>query len=127
MLKHIIRPLLIGVLVGAVATLAVLLLMSFLASSIDIPIAAVLPLATVANAIGSFLCGFSCAKTSGRNGWLLGLLSSFLLFLITTVAGLNLYETVDGSFLMIKALIMLACGMVGGIFAVNSGKQHRRK
>ncbi len=126
MLVHFFRPLLIGLVVGALAVLVTLLLLSAVATVYDIPSAAVVPLATLSNAIGAFGAGFACAKVNKRNGWLSGLLAALVLFVFSTAAGFGLFAQIDGSFLIIKALIMLACGMVGGIFAVNTGKRHKR-
>lgn len=127
MLKGFIRPLLIGILVGILVCLGALMLLSAAATTIDIPVAAVVPLATVATALGAFFSGFSSAKVSGRNGWLMGLLSSLVLYAVSMFAGTGLFDQMDGSFAFTKALIMLACGMVGGILAVNSGKQRRKR
>ena len=126
MLMHFFRPLLIGLVVGGCAVLAVLLALSAIATVYDIPAAIILPLATFANAFGAFFGGFTSAKINKRNGWLFGLLSSVCLFLFSTMAGLALFSDTNGTFLLIKAFIMLACGMVGGILAVNLGKRHSR-
>ncbi len=129
MLNGFVRPLLIGVLAGILVCLAVLLLISATATTIDIPVAAVVPLATVATAVSAFFGGFASAKFSRRNGWLMGLLSSLMLFVISMFAGTGLFDQMDGSFAFTKALIMLVCGMVGGILAVNSTsgkKRHKR-
>lgn len=125
MLKSVVRPMLIGVLLGGVGCLAVLLLMAVAASSFDIPPVAVVPLATVAAAIGAFVGGFVSAKIAGRNGWIIGALSAFLLFVISMLAGIGLYRQMDMGFVGVKLLIMLACGMVGGIFAVNANGKKR--
>ncbi len=126
MLVSFFRPLLVGLVTGALTVLVVLLLLATAATAYDIPSAAVVPLATVANAIGALGSGFASAKVNKRTGWLIGLLSAFVLFVFSSAAGLGLYAHIDGSFLIIKLLIMLACGMVGGIFAVNTGKRYKR-
>lgn len=126
MLKRFLYPILFGLLIGIVTSLIVLLLLSAFAVSFDIPSFLVVPLAISANAFGAFSCAFSSAKKGKQNGWLLGLVSAVLLYLITTVAGFGLYDSVDGTFLLIKALIMMACGMVGGIIAVNTQKRKKR-
>ena len=126
MLVSFLRPLLVGLVVGAVTVLVTLMLLAFIATSYDIPPNAVVPLATISNALGASIGGFAGAKTNKRNGWLLGILSAFALFVFSTLAGFALYDQTDGTFLFIKALIMIACGMVGGMFAVNTGKRKHR-
>ncbi len=122
-----IRSLLIGLIAGALTVLLSLLILSAIATAYDLPSAAVVPLATVANALGALAGGFACAKANKHTGWLLGILSAFTLFVFSTAAGFNVFTDSDGSFLLIKALIMIACGMVGGIFAVNTGKRRKKR
>ena len=122
-----IRSVLIGLVVGALTVLLSLLILSAIATAYDLPSASVIPLATVSNALGAFTGGFACAKTNRRTGWLLGVVAAFMLFVFSTAAGFNVFTESDGSFLLIKALIMTACGMVGGIFAVNTGKRRKKR
>ena len=126
MLKCFLYPILLGIIIGIIVSLSVLLALSVAASSLDIPPVAVIPLAVVSNALGAAVSAF-VAKFGKRNGWLLGSISALILFLVTTAAGFGLYHTADGAFLAIKASIMLACGMVGGIVAVNSKKKRARR
>ena len=127
MLKCFLYPILLGIIIGIIVSLSVLLALSVAASSLDIPPVAVIPLAVVSNALGAAVSAFVAAKFGKRNGWLLGSISALILFLVTTAAGFGLYHTADGAFLAIKASIMLACGMVGGIVAVNSKKKRARR
>ena len=122
-----IRALLVGLVVGALTVLLALLILSAIATTYDLPSAAVVPLATICNALGAFTGGFACAKSNKRTGWLLGIVAAFALFVFSTAAGFNFFTESDGSFFMIKALIMTACGMVGGILAVNTGKRRKKR
>lgn len=126
MIKVFLRPTLIGLLIGIVSCLLVLLVLAAAAASFDIPPAAVVPLAIVATAVGAFAGGFGAAKAAGRNGWLVGGITAVLLFVVSLLSGLGLFQNIDGSFVLIKALVMLACGLVGGVLAVNSGKKKKR-
>lgn len=119
MLKSVIRPILIGVLIGAVVCLIILLLMAVAAVYFDIPPAAVVPLATVAAALGALVGGFTAAKIASRNGWFIGALSALFLFAMSMLAGIGLFSQMNMGYVGIKLLVMLACGMVGGMFAVN--------
>ncbi len=127
MLKHFVRPILLGLVIGALTLLAVLIALAFLAVQVDLPPSLVVPLATIANALGAFAGGFTAARSNGRNGWFIGLVAALVLFLLSTVSGFALYSQIDGSFLIIKAMIMLACGMVGGMLAVNFCKRKKRR
>jgi hypothetical protein len=50
-----------------------------------------------------------------------------LLFGLSTLAGYSLFSQADGSFLLTKAMIMLACGLVGGMIAVNVKTKHKKR
>lgn len=124
---RLIRSVLIGLITGAITVLLSLLILSLIATTYDLPTALVVPLATVTNAFGAFIAGLAGAAANKRSGWLLGILSAFALFVFSTAAGFNIFSQSDGSFLLIKAFIMIACGMVGGIFAVNIRKPHKKR
>ena len=93
----------------------------------SLPHGYVLPLAVAATAGGAFAAGWCSAKIMARNGWLVGLLVSFILFSLTMLAGAGLYHEWQGMYMLIKCVIMLACGMLGGMIAVNthSSPNHR--
>lgn len=124
-LKGVLKPVSIGLCIGAITCLIVLMLTAAVATLVDVPFAAVVPLATIASAIGAFVSGIASAKISGRNGWLMGLFCAMLLFVISLIAGLACYRQVDASFLVIKLLILLSCGIAGGVLAVNTKKKKR--
>jgi len=126
MIIRVLRPVLIGVLVGILGCIAVLLAMAFVASTVDIPPAFVVPLSAIASSFGALSGAFTAARITGRNGWLIGLLTAFLMMILSAVVGVGMYSPVDGGFLLIRSLIMLACGLVGGMVAVNLGKRNKR-
>ncbi len=126
MLKGILYPILLGALIGSVGCLAVLLLLAIVAAGMDIPPVAVVPLATIGAAVGAFLGGLTSAKIAGRNGWLVGVITAGILFVMSMLAGGGLFSQMNMGFVGIKLLVMIACGMTGGILAVNSGKKRKR-
>ncbi|MBR5134986.1 MAG: TIGR04086 family membrane protein [Clostridia bacterium] len=126
-LKQFAKPILIGTFIGVLVCLIVLLLFAVLASSFDIPQAAVIPLALVASAIGAFSGGGVGGLISKKNGWLIGTVTSLLLYFISILAGLVLFRQIHGSVILIKAAIMLASGILGGIVAVNYSHERKRK
>lgn len=126
MYRGFIRPVLIGLLTGTAACLLLLFAMAAAATSFDIPISAVVPLATIAAAIGAFVGGFVAAKVSRKNGWLLGLLTAAVLFIVTMACGFAFFSELDPPFMTVKFAVMLACGMVGGMVAVNANKRRVR-
>lgn len=117
------KPILFGISSGSVFCILLLLLFAIAATITDIPNALVVPLAIVAVSIASFFGAFIAAKLTKRNGWLIGLLNSVALFVLSIISGWRFFETADTDFIMIKLLIMTASGMLGGIVSVNSGKR----
>lgn len=122
-----IRPILIGVLVGALGFVLCLFVLAALGSGMNIPPALVIPLAIVAVAAAAFIGGFVSGKIARRNGWLVGSLSAFILFGISTLAGYSLFANASSGFLCTKAMIMLACGLVGGVIAVNLKTKRKKR
>lgn len=126
MITGFLRPVLIGVLLGILGCMGVLVILAVCASTVDIPLPLVVPLSTVAAAFGTFIGSFAAAKFSGRNGWLIGLLTALLLVGLLTIVGVGFRSPIDGGFLLTRTLIMLACGPVGGMLAVNIGRRNKR-
>ena len=116
---RIIRPLLIGVAVGILVCTLLLLLMAAVIQRVDVPRGAALPLAVGAAAVGAFLGGLTAALISKQRGLLLGAVSGLVLFLLVLLAGLARYAAVDGSTALLKAVVLVVVGAVGGVLGVN--------
>ncbi len=126
-LRFFCRPLLFGIPIGSITIVLLLLLFSAIAVNVDLPFAVVLPLAMIAVAIGSFVGAYFAAKIAKRNGWLIGLINAFVMYLLSVLAGFAFFRAIDSEFVWIKAAVMLATGLLGGVLAVNSvvGKKRR--
>jgi len=123
----LIRPILIGTLVGVAACMLLLFLAAYVASAFDIPQAVIVPLATVIAAMASFVGAFVGAKVAEKNGWLIGGMIGIVLFLVSIVAGIGFFDHLNGAFMLVKASVMVATGIIGGIVAVNCGGRRKRK
>lgn len=124
MLKNWIRPIGLGALAGAIGCLLVLLMMAALLVAQDVPQTAVSPLALVAVAAGAFIGGFVSARIAGQNGWLMGVSTGLVLFVLLLVAGgFALFDDPAGSQLLLKLAIVLVTAAVGGIVGVNVRKR----
>ena len=118
MVKKILRPVLVGACMGAVVCLLLLLLMA----AVDVPKAAITPLAVVASAVGAFVGGIVAAKIAKEKGLLFGAACGLILFVLVLVAGFAVLKEVRGSFAVAKLFILIGCGAIGGILGVNSRK-----
>ena len=120
MVKKILRPVLVGACMGAVVCL--LLLMAAVIAAVDVPKAAITPLAVVASAVGAFVGGIVAAKIAKEKGLLFGAACGLILFVLVLVAGFAVLKEVRGSFAVAKLFILIGCGAIGGILGVNSRK-----
>ena len=114
------KPIVISSLIGAIAMSLVLAGISLLFTIRDIPHAAVEPLALLASGFGCIIAGFLCAKINGKNGLIMGSACGLLIFGIIILAG---YIAVDGQLnfaVLIKAVIFILCGAIGGVLGVNT-------
>ena len=122
MVKKILRPVLVGACMGAVGCLLLLLLMAAVIAAVDVPKAAITPLAVVASAVGAFVGGIVAAKIAKEKGLLFGAACGLILFVLVLVAGFAVLKEVRGSFAVAKLFILIGCGAIGGILGVNSRK-----
>ena len=116
------RPLLIGVLVGAAVCMLFLLLCAALLAAKDIPRAVIVPMAVTSAAIGSFAGGLVSARVAGVRGWLYGGLCGLILFVLVLAAGgFALLRDMHASYLAVKLAAMLLAATLGGMVGVNAG------
>lgn len=99
-----------------------LLLMAAVIAAVDVPKAAITPLAVVASAVGAFVGGIVAAKIAKEKGLLFGAACGLILFVLVLVAGFAVLKEVRGSFAVAKLFILIGCGAIGGILGVNSRK-----
>ncbi len=113
------RPLLIGVGVGLLVCFGLLMLMAMLVETVDVPRAAILPLAIAAAAGGAFVAGLVAAALAKQQGLLVGVTCGLVLFLLILVAGFARFAGVDGSQTAIKLAVLVLAGGIGGVLGVN--------
>jgi len=105
----------LGILIAA----ALMALMSLAMAKIDLPAAAVFPMAMVAIGTGSFAGGFLAAQINGSNGLLCGAVAGILMFLVIWAAG-GIFGIGDFSFQAFVRLALTECAaLIGGIIGVN--------
>ncbi|MBQ3133312.1 MAG: TIGR04086 family membrane protein [Clostridia bacterium] len=112
-------PVLWGVAVGGVLCILLLLLMAAVMTGIDVPQSAITPLALTAGAAGALVGGAVSGWLGKTRGWLSGLLTGAVLFVIIALAGSVFSLTTGWSHQLLKAAILLIGGMAGGVVGVN--------
>lgn len=105
----------VGVLISAVALLLAAILMTW----VDLPQAAVSPISVAALGLGSLVAGLVAARRFGKNGLLIGAVCGLGLFLITWIAGLLSFGSVQLGFALFKLAVSVLCGAIGGVLGVG--------
>lgn len=123
-LKRWVRPLGVGVAGGVLACMLSLLAMAGLLLTQDLPQTGVTPLALVSLVTGAFVGGLLAARTAGQNGWLMGLATGGILFLLLIIAGgFALLSNMQAAHTWVKLAVMLGASAVGGIVGINLRKK----
>lgn len=118
------KPILTGTVVGITVTLCLFVLLALIMSFSILPTGSASIVSSIAIAAGSFFGGLSAAKKLGKNGLIAGAICGFLLFILLTLIGIAAFKSAPGSSTLIRLLIFVTSGAIGGIIGVgNSDKR----
>lgn len=123
--KRCIRPVAVSVLIGAVCCTVILVLLSLVLASANIPQFAVDPMASFALAAGGLVAGFCCTKIMGENGLAYGALTGAVMTLVVLLAGLALKDNSFGVPALLKIAYVMLSSMLGGVVGVNTKKRRK--
>lgn len=118
-----VRPLLFGLVAGLLGCAGLLVLCAAIMAMQDIPQMAVTPLAVVAAAVGSVIGGFTCARITRSRGLLGGAACGVLLYFLIMIMGFSVLQDIRGWYALIKLLVMVIGGAVGGVLGVNKRRR----
>ena len=116
---RILRPLGVGTGVGILVCAVVLLIAAAIMTTGILPLGAVTPVALAAAAISAFVGGFVAARFSRERGLLYGAAVGLLLFLLITGVGIAVLQELRGAMMLLKAVLTIGVGALGGILGVN--------
>lgn len=122
---RMLRPVAVSVGIGAIVCIAFLVLFAVIISSRDIPQSAIDPMAIFAVSVGSFVAGLCCARVVRNNGLMCGLVCGVILSVIVMLCGLAVPDNGLGLGALIKVMIMLFSGMLGGVLGVNTKRRKK--
>lgn len=108
----------LGGILGAVITFAVMLLFSALLLAFNIDRSYSAPFATISVASGSFAASYVSAKKIGDKGYLTGIIVGFTVFIIITLVSLFAGNKLSVN-TVFHFIIILLSSLVGGISGVN--------
>ena len=118
-LQQWVRPLLIGLCTGVLCCTLLLLLAALAIRSVDVPRAAVTPIALAAAGISALVAGLAAALAAGRRGLVTGLICGVLLALLLLIAGSARSGSIDPGYTTLRTAILTVAGAIGGVLGVN--------
>lgn len=118
-LSRAVRPLLIGVAAGVAAGSLLLAAAAAVMASVQVPMAAVTPIALAITVLASLIGGFTAARLLREQGLLIGAASGLLIFLVIAIAGFGFSVPISGVQVFLKLALTVGGGALGGIAGVN--------
>lgn len=119
------RPLLTGMITGALVIAAIIMLCALFFVIRDMPQTAAMPIALVAAGIGSVIGGVAAARSMREQGMIIGGLTGLALFAITFIVSLFIDGGTFSIFTPMRFIIMTLAGALGGILGVNSSAKRK--
>lgn len=117
--RRMVQTATVGIGIGVLMAVVWLLLAAVLMTWVDLPPAAISPISIAALGLGALAAGYVAARRIGKNGLLLGAVCGLGLFLITLIAGLASFGSVQTGFALFKLAVSVLCGAIGGVLGVG--------
>ena len=123
----ILQSVIIGMIVGILLCSLMIFLLSFiLVKSGQLPMNTVYIALQVIGALSAFAGSYVAVRIYKEYGMLLGLLTSFFIYLIVLAVGLSTCSEPLSMLSLTKLIAMLCAGAVGGILSVNRRKSIKK-
>ncbi len=107
---------------AAFLLLALILLFGTVSDSLVGPITVVISLCAI------FAGAYIASKSIGKNGWLWGGICGFVYYIIVYISALGAIKEFNFSArTFVMMIIGIVCGMIGGIFGINTKSKKRRR
>ena len=116
--SRVVRSLAIGVAVGSLFGVLLLLAAAAVMASVGTS-AAVTPVVLAVIVLASLVGGFTAARSFKERGLLIGAACGALLFALTVLGGLGIESTVSGAVALLKPILAVGGGALGGVSGVN--------
>ena len=115
----IVRNLIWGLIAGAAAAFAVMLICALIMTARDLPESAAVHMGTLCIAVGAAIAGFVAALRHKSHGMAVGALTGFALFLLILIASVFASGTSFTIATPIRLLLSVALSSIGGVIGVN--------
>lgn len=125
-LSALVAPLLAGLSAGAAVLLALIAMIAYVFSRIDLPLSMMIPLATLSIGAAAFVAAFTFTAVYGRGGLILGALMGLALFMVSCAVSFAAHTEFTRT-AVLKAILMTLCGATGGFCGVELYQKNRKK
>lgn len=115
-----VKPLIRGLIIGLVITSMLFILFALAMSFYILPTNSATIVASLSIAVGAFFSGYFAAKKLAKNGLIIGALCGFAMFLLFTLIGIAAFGTAPSTSTLIRLLIFMTSGAIGGIIGVGN-------
>lgn len=119
------KPLLSGLIIGIMVTILLFVLFALAMSFYILPINSASIVSSISLAVGAFCGGFFSAKKLTKNGIIIGSLCGVIMFLLFSLIGIIAFGTAPGTSTLIRLLIFITSGAIGGIIGVGNADKRK--
>lgn len=124
-LEASVKPLVSGLIIGLIITSLLFVLFALAMSFFILPTNSANIVASISIAVGTFLGGYFAAKKLAKNGLIIGALCGFAMFLLFTIIGIAAFGTAPSASTLIRLLIFVTSGAIGGILGVGNADKRK--
>lgn len=124
--QALVLPVLAAFVAGTAVLLALVAVSAYVFSRVDLPLATMIPLATMSIGAAVFAAAFTFAVIYGHHGLVAGFLTGILLFFMLCAASAVSSGHEFTQLVFLKGAMMAVCGALGG-FCGSGWKQKRKK
>jgi putative membrane protein (TIGR04086 family) len=124
--SQLFMPELFGILGAFIVSVLLLAVFSAIMAARDVPSSMIMPFACVSISLGSLCGGFMASRLYRSHGFLLGLVTGLLFYVILYMIGAIMHQADLNALLLLKIILSVLFGAVGGIIGVNF-KRRRSK
>ena len=119
-LEFLLKPIVIGSIFGLSSILVLLVIMALFLSTGIFSLEVCSLFASICVAVGSFLGGIIAAKKAGKKGFASGGLTGLVLLILFSLLSLIAFKTTPTGATLVRSIIFLLGGVIGGILGVGS-------
>lgn len=122
-----IKPILSAAFISIFSIAILTFIFSLALTKIDIPFGLISPISIAIIGISNFIGSFISSKRFGKKGLFIGLSASITLFIIMLLVNLSMQPSGFGTVAVIKGIVTLFAGILGGVLGVNGKSKAKFK